>query len=153
MALVLSRRRTWPALLPGRASRRGGSNAQAALPRPQERVRQAVEDTLDLDRAEDGDASALVSYGPFTPPFDGGAVGRSLVYPRPVPPRGRVARYGFKQLRWLQLPARAKECVVRGVRKEVLFALGRVGFRGSSPGRRRPDGRRYRRVYTSSWRC
>lgn len=46
-------------------------------------------------------------------------------------------------------PKRVLFCIRRKVRREVLFALRRAGFRGSGPGK----GGRYRRTQDSQYRC
>lgn len=73
-------------------------------------------------------------YGPTFSPLKGGLFGRS-----------------FDGLRPLQIraPMRARFCVQRKQRREVLFAFRRVGYSGSSPGRRN----HYRRTANSHWRC
>lgn len=67
-----------------------------------------------------------------------------------APPRvSRPAKRGsFSPLSLLRIfsPKRVVFCVRRKIRKEVLFALGRAGFRGSSPGP-------YRRTQDSQYKC
>lgn len=67
-----------------------------------------------------------------------------------VPVRKLVTpRQNFSELKKLQIsaPSRALFCVRRKQRKEVLFALGRAGFRGSAPKKH------YRRTQDSQYRC
>lgn len=67
--------------------------------------------------------------------------------PRSRPPLGRG---GMR----LTLPLRVEACVRRTQRREALFALRKIGFAGSSPGRRsRFTGKRYRRTGDSNYAC
>lgn len=74
------------------------------------------------------------SYGPTFSPLKGGLGSRSFEALRPLQVR---------------VPMRARFCVQRKQRREVLFAFRRVGYSGSSPGRRNT----YRRTANSHWRC
>lgn len=54
----------------------------------------------------------------------------------------------------LRLGRRVLTCVKRKIRRESLFALQKVGFKGSSPGRRSKFNRKfYQRNYTSHYSC
>lgn len=54
----------------------------------------------------------------------------------------------------VRVPFNALFCVKRRIRREVLHALGKVGFSGSSSGSRRKGGRRsYRRTVSSQFSC
>lgn len=57
---------------------------------------------------------------------------------------GRVSPLGVTLNR---MPSRVRFCVQRGQRREVLFALGRAGYRGSAPKRS------YRRSANSNYGC
>lgn len=61
----------------------------------------------------------------------------------------------YAALRQLQMmrPRRVLFCVRRAIRRGVLFALDLAGRPGSGPGRRRPDGRLYRRTEESNYSC
>lgn len=83
---------------------------------------------------------------------------RRLLNPR-LATRHLFLQSGFDPWRTLHAgvrfanPARVLTCVARKVRREVLFALDRAGYRGSGPGSRRPDGRMYRRDASSNYGC
>lgn len=54
----------------------------------------------------------------------------------------------------LKLDRRVLECVRRKQRRESLFAFRKVGFKGSSPGRRSKfNNQFYQRRYTSNYSC
>lgn len=71
---------------------------------------------------------------------------RLLAFPRGVgnPPAPR--RYSALSLLQVAVPERSKVCVSRVERKQVLFAKGKAGRRGSAPGP-------YVRKVSSNWRC
>lgn len=60
----------------------------------------------------------------------------------------------YKPLRVMSMPRRTLDCVRRKSRKEALFAMRLIGFRGSSPGTRSQyTGKYYRRTASSQYRC
>lgn len=129
-------------------------DARRSLPRLSERL--AVEAELDgLVQLPRGDY--LESAHELTAP-------EAFEEYRSLPRAVRAAHYAKHPLRSLQRlawntqplksffmlrPRRVAFCVRRFIRKEVLFAIRKAGFRGSGPGR---DGR-YRRTGDSAYRC
>lgn len=77
---------------------------------------------------------------------------RRLPVPVRVPPvphpfaRQRAASWQAFRLLKVRVPSRVRFCVQRHQRKQVLFARGVAGRRGSAPGP-------YRRTENSQWRC
>lgn len=80
---------------------------------------------------------------------------KSPVFLPLVAPRGPRARRGGERLPFrLTLPLRVEACVRRTQRREALFALRKIGFAGSSPGRgSRFTGKWYRRTGDSNYAC
>lgn len=120
------------------------SNSLALLPRTHESVRQVS--VLDAFNRSQWLVEDTYPLGVFTP-SPRRFLGR--VWSPPAPPRRFPRQRSFTGLRTLQIrvPPRVKFCIQRKERREVLFALGRAGFRGSAPKRR------YRRTQNSQWRC
>lgn len=100
---------------------------------PQDDFPDRVWDEVPYQRSE-GSWPVVRRYGPTFSPLKGGLGSRSLDALRPLQ---------------IRVPMRARFCVQRKQRREVLFAFRRVGYSGSSPGRRNT----YRRSANSHWRC
>lgn len=79
----------------------------------------------------------------------------SLIRPASWANAEHAAVSPFGALRSLRVatPSRVWFCFKRKVRREVMFALRSIGRAGSSPGKRRPDGRMYRRTQDSQYGC
>lgn len=114
--------------------------SSGTLPRAQERVRRLspLDSLFTVSQASAAFHEAAEDY----------ALGRKPQhsYAR-LSPAKRFFR-GYEALRVLKLdaPNRVMFCIRRKLRKEVLFALGKAGFSGSTRGR-------YRRTADSQWRC
>lgn len=131
------------------------STEHASVPRG------GVRRLLSLDAS--GDPERIFWSGVWGPPGGPHASPRSAVRSavawRPlvkVPRRIRSLQAQQRRADWrafqllqVQAPARVRFCVARKMRKQVLFALGVAGRRGSAPGR----GGRYWRSENSNWRC
>lgn len=132
-----------------RSSWTGGAKSVApsasyALPRPHEGVRRfSVGDfTVDAGRRHSLLFEDYVSsQGPL---FDADAPVRRRFHAKP-PFRG--GSYAAMRILRLAVPRRVRFCVVRRIRRQVLFAFGRAGYSGSAPKRH------YSRSANSLWRC
>lgn len=60
----------------------------------------------------------------------------------------RFQRFAGLKVLSLRVPSRVRFCIRRKERRSILFAYRKVGYRGSSPGRRG-----YRRVQDSQYSC
>lgn len=94
------------------------------------------------------------------PPISAGEPERLRRRPQaysPTPSAKQTPRTRFRTLSAglrMGTPSRVWFCLKRKIRREVLFALERAGYRGSGPGRRRPnDDRKYHRTVESSYGC
>lgn len=152
MSLVFRRRRRVASS--GEASY--SSNDLASLPRAQERVLRSYSAWADVAQA-----SRAVYPGALLRARAARAVvvprvhaarsaalrGQSVVFGIRPPPigglRGRMPSFGLQ----VRAPSRARFCLQRKQRKEVLFAYGVAGRRGVG------RGKRWNRNANSQWRC
>lgn len=143
----------------GARARRSSQSLTLALPRAQERVHQDDWSDLALSRSSyalhTDRAVRAVYQDPLrriqvAPDYRRRArMSGTLLAPLSAKPRvARLSSGRYSALRLLQVraPMRARFCVRRKQRREVLFAMGRAGFSGSAPGR-------YFRRAESSYRC
>lgn len=143
-----------------RYRRRQGEAVEASrrsLPLPHESVRRRLE--LDL---RESPASTHWWHHLLRGAHEGSAyddVWRRSAYDALAPrrPRSRFKSRvdSFWPLRVLrvEVPREVAFCVKRKQRREALFARRQIGFSGSSRGRRRFDGRYYRRTVESAYGC
>lgn len=132
--------------------------ANRMLPRTQERVPRSMQRSLMSARkagitllapakrisflqSRPGSGGPLVRPSPLSR-----KVGRAFVFRSPFYSQYRQM---LSLGRMVARPSRVMFCVKRKIRKEVLFAFRKAGYRGSGPGRRRT----YRRTGDSSHGC
>lgn len=131
--------------------------ANSMLPRTQERVPRSMQRSLMSARKA---GITLLSPAKRISFLQVRPVRRPLVRPSPLSRKvGRAFVFRspfysqYRQMlslgRMVARPSRVMFCVKRKIRKEVLFALRKAGYRGSGPGRRRT----YRRTGDSSHGC
>lgn len=79
------------------------------------------------------------------------------LYPPAKPRVARLSVFGGRApslFAGLRAPKRVLFCVRRKIRRESMFALRKIGFRGSSPGRRSKFNKKYyQRNYSSQYSC
>lgn len=138
--MKLNRRKSFKR--PGAPLSYGANRARNRLPRAQERVQRTLRSAR---------LALLFGGGSVNPPPPLAKPVLQLNLPRKrlvVSPRTRKFKDPLRVLK-MEHPRRVLFCVRRKARKEVLFAHSKVGYRGSSPGRRRT----YRRTGNSAFRC
>lgn len=128
------------------------SSSAAALPRPHESVRQVYSGADFGDFLDPGTGYRAVNLFGQTWPEEARFQyrrKRSLTLPLAEPSEARDTSQRYLPLRLLEirLPAKVRFCVQRQQRRQVLFAKGRAGYRGSA------KKRFWRRTANSQWRC